>query len=173
MKYWIVSDTHFGHDKIKAYCGRPDDFEERLLNNISRLNHDDVLVHLGDICWHNHAEWHNKLMNASCCVRWLVRGNHDKKSYSWYLDHGWDFAGERITLDMFGKTIALTHRPIADDGYDLNIHGHFHNAIHRELEPELLAIKNDKQILVKMEHDYMPINLRSIAEKGGDANDNP
>ena len=101
-------------------------------------------------------------MKHAMCKRWLVRGNHDSKSYSWYSEHGWDFIAERITMKMFGKTIAFSHMPIKDDGYDINIHGHFHNSDHRRHEPELLAIKNEKQKLVMMEHVYAPVNLQSL-----------
>ena len=163
MNYWLITDTHFGHDKMYKFCDRPEDFEEKILKNIERnVHHEDILIHLGDICWGNDAEWHEKLMKHAGCKRWLVRGNHDSKSYSWYVKHGWDFVAERITFKMFGKEIAFSHMPLADDGYDLNIHGHFHNSDHRRHEPGLLAIKNEKQKLIMMEHIYAPVNLKCL-----------
>ncbi|MCK5609994.1 hypothetical protein KAR91_49430 [Candidatus Pacearchaeota archaeon] len=163
MNYWIISDTHFGHDKVIEYCGRPKDFESKILLNLrNTIKKDDVVIHLGDFCWGDHTLWHEDFKNHVKCKRWLIRGNHDKKSYSWFHNNGWDFMAENITLYIYGKQITFSHKPLEDNGYDLNIHGHFHNSDHRRHESDLLSIKNGKQKLVMMEHNYMPINLKKL-----------
>lgn len=166
MKHWIIADTHFGHDNIKDYGQRPDDFEDRILKHLKVVQPEDVLIHLGDVAFYNAQKWNMALRNAVAGKMWLVRGNHDKShSDTWFLKHGWDFVGENITLCRFKKTILLSHKPMPNNGYDLNIHGHLHNIYHHDLEPEMLEAKNDKQHLVAMEHHYQPIRLRNIAEK--------
>jgi len=175
MKYWIITDTHFGHDSptspMITQCGRPDGFSQKILINLNRTKQcPDILIHLGDICFGREEYWHNELNKWVCGKKWLIRGNHDKKSDTWYLEHGWDFVAEWIWIVKFGKNILLSHKPIADCGYDLNIHGHFHNADHRRWEPELVAIRNDKQILLALETlNYMPINLQTVIEQAGEA----
>lgn len=166
MNYWVISDTHFGHEKMYEFCGRPHGFETVLLNNIRKLvSCTDVLIHLGDVCFGNDLEWHNKLCSIPV-TRWLVRGNHDSKSVAWYVSHGWQSVSDSFTLDMFGREILFSHMPKADTGYGLNIHGHFHNSDHRRHEPELVAVKNDRQFLVAVEYEkYQPVNLKSIVRR--------
>jgi calcineurin-like phosphoesterase family protein len=170
MNYWITTDTHFGHENLTKLCGRPPGFSEKILINMNRtITCPDIMIHLGDICMGDEEYWHKELSKWCCAKKWLIRGNHDKKSDTWYLEHGWSFVGELIWLNKFGKKIVLSHKPVEDIGYDINIHGHFHNSDLHLHEPELVAIKNNKQHLVALEYlNYMPINLEKIIRKGQD-----
>lgn len=163
MKIWLITDTHLGHDAMIEYCGRPKDHSERILKNLSNtIKPKDLLIHLGDVCIGNEAEWHEKLMGATKnATHWLLRGNHDHKSNSWYLSHGWNFVGEVIKDTYFGKKILLSHMPQYWDGwYELNIHGHFHNSDHRRYEEELVWRKNGYQKLYAIEYtNLMPVTL--------------
>ena len=163
MKYYIITDTHFNHtEKMTEYCKRPKDYNELIWKGLDTLNHTDVLIHLGDICIGNDAEIHGHLQYMTF-KKILIRGNHDKKSNSWYLEHGWDFVCEQFMNTYFGKKILFSHFPIEDCGYDINIHGHFHNSDHRRHEPELVAVKNDKQKLLVLEDvNYKPVNLEKF-----------
>lgn len=159
MNYWIITDTHLGHTELRRY-GRPDNCDEQTLKNLKRMDPKDVLIHLGDVCIRKDAEWHEKLMDSiPACRRWLVLGNHDNKSINWYLRAGWDFVGNEMLLDVFGKRILFTHKPVIRPGYDLNIHGHFHNTMHHK-DPT-----DARSLLVFMEHRYKPQNLRHLVEK--------
>jgi calcineurin-like phosphoesterase family protein len=103
MEYWIITDTHFGHDNIIKYCGRPPEYSKMILKNISdTVNQGEVLVHLGDFCIGNDVYWHGEFMRQSHCKKWLIRGNHDSKTNGWYLDHGWDFVGCSVGIEVFG-----------------------------------------------------------------------
>ena len=98
----------------------------------------------------------------------FVTGN----SVPWYLDHGWDFAGESFSMNMYGLEILFSHVPKKDSGYGLNIHGHFHNNDHRSHEPELVAIKNERQLLVACEFEnYAPVKLETLVKRFKDAHD--
>jgi len=162
MIYWITSDTHFGHDKMRESLYRSNYFEDKIMKRHSSLvKSNDVLIHLGDFCFGKNEHWHREFMMGIKGVKWLLRGNHDKKSISWYLDHGWDFVGDSMTIKMYGKIILFSHRPMADTGFDLNIHGHLHNGDHRM--EEFSEILTQKHKLVKMEHDYKPVSLKSLS----------
>jgi len=178
VKYWLMADPHLGHENVMVKaCGRPEDYSNRILSALSKtVAPGDVFICLGDICFGKEIEWHTKMLGIPAdgtlgalrpgVRRWLVIGNHDKKSISWYLDHGWDFAAESFTLEIFGHRILFSHVPKPDTGYTLNIHGHFHNTDHHNHEPELVAIKNDKQYLLVSENvSYQPMNLQTIIEK--------
>jgi len=132
MQYWVTSDTHFGHTKIKEYCGRPDDFEQRIINGFKVIKQEDVIFHLGDICWGKDAQVHSWLMPYLKCKKILILGNHDKNSHSWYFGHGWDCVSNGLRLEMFGKKLFLSHEPAGWDGWwEINVHGHMHNTLHR------------------------------------------
>lgn len=160
MKYWIITDTHFGHEKMHDYCQRPDDFEERILKQIQhKVEPIDILIHLGDICIGRDEYWHAALMSACAGKRWLIRGNHDRKSNTWYHRNGWDFVGERVILKVFGETVILSHKPVAEDGDFINVHGHHHNTGHHpedETDP--------RHRLLFIEHEYAPVSLRKLVE---------
>jgi calcineurin-like phosphoesterase family protein len=113
--------------------------------------------------------WHERLSFITC-KKWLVRGNHDKKSLTWYTEHGWDMVCESFCLVAFGKKILFSHIPIKDDGwYDINIHGHFHDfSIEKvkEFEPEVFKIMSSKHHLISLEAlHYEPIKLQRIIEQ--------
>lgn len=97
------------------------------------------------------------------CRSILVKGNHDSKSYNWYLQNGWDWVCDTFTLERHGKTILFSHEPKAWDGYfDINIHGHLHNSQHH-LENELKGIERHGQYLICLEDlKYKLISLDTI-----------
>ena len=161
MNIYVISDTHFNHtQKMIEYCGRPENFEDLLWKNLEQIHDGDLLIHLGDVCIGNDAAVHGMLMGYKF-KKFLVKGNHDRKSNTWYLQHGWDFVCEEFKDTLFGKNILFSHMPRVWDGvYDVNIHGHFHNSDHRRQEPDLFKIHNGYQKLYAPEYlDYKPIKL--------------
>jgi len=176
MNIWIITDTHFGHEKIIDFCNRPKNFEKSILKNMQCVRDNDVLIHLGDVAWKNEKYWNEIFLKTTKAKKWLVLGNHDKKSITWYLERGWDFVGDTISLDIYGKKILFSHIPIIDIGYDINVHGHFHNISSHYHEIELIAIRNKKHYLVYIEHHYRPVTLKSIinifnSNQGGGLNE--
>ena len=166
MKYWLITDTHFNHiDKMQEFCGRPLNYEELIFKGLSRIPKDDILIHLGDICIGEDAQVHAKYIQPLECRKILVRGNHDKKTNSWYLSNGWDFVVDSMLIEVFGKRILFSHKPQQDLGYfDINIHGHFHNSNRRE--EEFKDICSDKHKLLAIEYTkYMPTNLDPFINK--------
>lgn len=169
-RYWLIADTHFNHEKIHDFCDRPVGFEETILKNMKEcIREDDILIHLGDVSWRDDGNWHDRIMEIPCFKRWLVKGNHDTKTQSWYLDRGWDFVGKSLSLNMFNKRVIFSHKPLIsitanNTDFDYNIHGHFHNMIHRvaKYEPEIARKLNNKHILIKLEHHYKPLNLEKV-----------
>lgn len=160
MNFWIISDTHFGHDMLYKEGFRPEGFETTILRNLrNNIKPEDVLIHLGDVCFYREEYWHECLLDIKC-KKWLVRGNHDKKTTTWYLSHGWDFVANEIVLAAFGENILFSHKPIKEFPYDVNIHGHLHEGNHHP-EFELTT----KHILISMEHTYTPVNLRKLIKR--------
>lgn len=154
MKHWIITDTHFNHkEQMVAYCDRPENYEELIWKSLETITEpNDVLIHLGDVTIGNDAEVHERIAKLPC-KKWLIKGNHDNKSDNWYLEHGWDFVGKTVLLEVMGVQTLLSHIPHPNTGYGINIHGHFHNSDHRRHEPELRAIANPRQHLYALEYD--------------------
>jgi len=161
MKYWVGSDYHFGHkDKMMELCGRPQDYQSKILSNLKTIPDDDCLIYLGDYCFGNDSLWHWKVTGNFKFKKIFVRGNHDPKSYSWYMDHGWDFSCDTLTLRIYGKMIIFSHRPIEVSAGTVNIHGHIHNKDPKMLKEALCMTPG--HVLVKCEHEYRPQLVRGL-----------
>lgn len=159
-KIWLITDTHFNHKKLIEY-GRPVDFEEKLKNNLKKMVFkEDILIHLGDVCIGLDKENNNWFKTEIGCKTWLLLGNHDNKSVTWYLNNGWDVVMKNMSICIHGKTVALSHYPMAWDGYfDVNIHGHFHDTDKRR-QKDFMNILSGYNKLLAVEHtDYKPVLL--------------
>jgi len=153
---------------MMEYCGRPESFNEDILRNMSKLiAKEDILIHLGDVCIGNDIMWHENLMDHVACKKWLVKGNHDRKSNSWYIGHGWDWVGYQFSDTYYGKKILFSHRPLpnwSNNGFDFNIHGHFHNSNHHIKDPEW--IQSPKHKLLAIENtNYCPVTLQHFIKE--------
>lgn len=163
MKIYIISDTHFNHEKIKDYCNRPNNHEEILWNSLRQINDQDCLIHLGDICIGKDSEVHDSLIDTLSCKKILVMGNHDTKSWSWYMEHGWDFVCESLKMKYCGKNICFSHKPQPWDGdWEINVHGHLHNLGHRD--KEFKELKQWHRLYAPELMNYRPIELSKFIQ---------
>lgn len=161
---------HLGHIGLSDEGFRPKNFSETVVKQLGLMvNPSDILMDLGDVCWGDYDYWFEQLSRIDC-IKWLIRGNHDSKSISWYMARGYHMVCDGFRLEMFGKKILFTHIPVKDDSwYDLNIHGHFHSfSMERvkEKEPEIHKILTSKHVLVNIEStNYQPIKLKTLIER--------
>jgi calcineurin-like phosphoesterase family protein len=125
-KIYTISDTHFGHSKMEEWALRPHDFNEKLWNGFNQLPEDAILIHCGDVTLGADATTHIRLQQYKF-KKWLILGNHDHHSISWYVKNGWDFVGSEVVLKIFGENVLFTHEPQPRREYiTKNIHGHLH-----------------------------------------------
>lgn len=189
MKFYLISDTHFNHEKIKTYCQRPDNFHEMLIERWNQtVTDEDVVIHLGDVCI-GRKNLIKKIMDMLKGRKWLVRGNHDRdKSIAWWCSNGFDMACD----SMMFRNCLLTHEPCNSilqtidetggfdyklpHGAELNLHGHLHNIwdgfySERRIErdKELLGINFTKRLrfpwqrLFAVEYtDYRPVEFEKF-----------
>lgn len=172
MKYYICSDLHFNHAKMVEYCGRPPDFEEQILRGLQSVPEDATLICLGDVCIGRDAEMHEKYIQPLKCRKVLVKGNHDKKSNVWYLNHGWNEVTMTVVFTLHdGKRVLLTHAPSnALENISFNIHGHFHNKPNIATTADIVErdapyrkILGPKHKLFALEiHGYVPIEIEEF-----------
>lgn len=161
MKIFITSDTHFMHKALaEKFETRPFDFEQRIVRNWQRMiRSGDLIVHLGDVMVGKAPDW--KMTIPSLPGRKiLVLGNHDKMTASWYMKNGFDFCCSHFSWDMYGLSILLSHAPIVDGPFDLNIHGHLHSGRHRDCKVD------QRHYLLSLEQTgYQPRLLESIVKE--------
>lgn len=176
MNYWLISDTHFNHAKLDSWGGREGDWQEKILKGIMQIPDGDTLIHLGDVCIGNDIEVHENLLFSKADTRQkpvkhiLVRGNHDKKSMSWYNEHGWDFVCDQVGLEFRGVDILLSHRPMPPDTWRwrYNIHGHTHGNMHRA--EEYIGWYDAKNFHIDISPElvgYAPLRLDTLMKKYG------
>lgn len=161
MKIYVTSDTHLNHAKLIEW-GRPADFEERIIQSHNKIEADSMLIHLGDICIGRDGDMHDVLMDAVGHIehRILVRGNHDKKSNAWYLEHGWHAVAEQLTLNLFGKRVIFSHIPVQYEMWpatDINVHGHTHGNGHRDKDVAHFLSSSYHREVAMENTNYQPI----------------
>ena len=143
---FVIPDTHLGHESIKKYCNRPDNFEKLIEKNWNEIITDnDTVLHLGDMaldeCWIKRlGNWNGKKI--------LVRGNHDEMPMDSYMKVGFTAVVEEITMNIDNLIILFSHRPKFDHDCDINIHGHQHN----------LAVYDKKRL-------YLPLSIEHMGYK--------
>jgi calcineurin-like phosphoesterase family protein len=155
---WFVSDTHFFHENIIRFCGRPfanaEIMNENLVKNWnSVVGKNDFVYHLGDVFIGGSERDQNELLYSLNGHKRLIVGNHDKLK-SKVLQNGFD----KIDLwkgfkegDFTAVHIPLRLNNLRDGGFC--VHGH----IHTNLEEDIHYIN------VCVEHrNYTPVHLDQI-----------
>lgn len=140
LGYWntyIVSDTHFGHDKVVDLCHRPKNWVDILFRSwYQRVNKNDTVIHLGDLALMDRPDPFWKDIKSLPGRKYLLRGNHDTLSKAFYLEKAGFIVVEPDQLEgSFGvkreqQFVTFSHQPLTTDDlfdWDINIHGHIHN----------------------------------------------
>jgi calcineurin-like phosphoesterase family protein len=128
VKYFLTSDTHYGHSNIIGYENRPfrdcDHMNSGLIKNWNmRVTDDDTVFILGDFCFKsgkgcNKADFWMKQLKGQ---KILVRGNHDVNNSAKTIIDG-------IRIHFANHDIYLCHKPEhANPDYEINFIGHVHH----------------------------------------------
>jgi calcineurin-like phosphoesterase family protein len=172
-KIWLIGDTHFDHSKMCEYCGRPENFNELIINNWTKMiAPTDLVYHLGDV-------YFGRKGNFQSCIEFLpgikilIKGNHDREREQWYLNHGFAAVFNSVIVTVAVKvnnhTIVyqrtlLSHRPMPINEVDcsVNIHGHFHNNPLTQCEKGLVSLLTPDHYLFSLEDtNYKPVLLNN------------
>jgi len=186
MKEWIISNTHFGHEKIIGYCNRPfknvGQMDETLVSRwTNRVKPGDIIYHLGDVGFTN-GDFLQKVLGRLPGKKILVTGNHDKSAHR-MMEFGFDFACQGIIVNVAGLSncaVLLTHRPLMEkpkytpkelpQGLSYVIHGHIHNTTPEQrrllLHKQEIADIPDWNINASVEViNYEPVPLVWLIQK--------
>lgn len=171
---YFISDTHFNHANIIKYCNRPfkyvEEMNETLIDNWNNtIKESDTIYHLGDLALGKSNEIKG-LVNRLIGKKYLIRGNHDRWSVSFYEELGFEvlkFAP--IKLDEY--KLILSHVPIPDKiipkGY-INLHGHIHDKKLEDCTDSYIPKMYSKELHFNVSADairYKPISIEQIRKE--------
>lgn len=163
MNIFVISDTHFGHQNMVRYHGRPKQFDRLLIDNWNQIvGKQDLVFHLGDVAVSRTLDLASvvKRLNGR---KILCLGNHDRRPAEWYMANGFAFACTYFVLDG----VCFSHKPITPlpPGCAVNVHGHFHGDDHRlhEYEADAFFHANRQRYLeVHIEQTLAPVPLPAL-----------
>lgn len=155
MTIWLVSDTHFGHENIIGYCGRPfanaAEMDEAMVERWNAVvKPSDKVYHLGDVAM---KKAHLDIVKRLHGKKRLIRGNHDIFDTKDYLNVGFqEVLGVRVLDNML-----FSHFPVHPDSlgrFKANVHGH----IHQQPAPEGAYVNACVEWT-----NYTPVTLEQVA----------
>lgn len=157
MTIFVISDTHFSHENIIGYCGRPfadaAEMDEALVARWNTVvKPQDHVYHLGDVAMKKPALDIVKRLNGH---KRLVFGNHDIYEAKHYISAGFEKVMGMRVLDG----LIFTHVPIHPGSmgrFRANVHGHVHNS-----ESLTLPYVNVSVEVI----NYTPIALEAITAR--------
>ena len=124
---WLTTDWHlYSKEWNDQHPHRSKANLERLATNLnSTIGEHDLLIHLGDICDPESADYETmkKIISSIPGRKILVRGNHDTEKDPYYIGLGFDDVVDVLII----HNMIFTHKPIQVAPDELNIHGHLHS----------------------------------------------
>lgn len=131
---FVISDTHFEHKKIIEFEARPPEHNEIMVKRWNAtVSPSDLVLFLGDLsfCNQERTKFYTDRLQG---VKWMIRGNHDNHSESWYNQCGFKVIEPAYKWKFYkGFNVMFTHEPVIDLPEKwYNIHGHIHLGRHRE-----------------------------------------
>lgn len=141
---WVISDTHFNEEDIKAaFPNRPSDEELVKMIN-SKVGRKDTLLFLGDV---GDIEFAKQLRGYKV----MICGNHDVGATKYEEVFDEIYTGALI----IGEKLILSHEPV-DVPWAYNIHGHDHMGKKR---------RNHLNVCCDVV-GYLPVNLNQFLKSG-------
>lgn len=162
-RIFVAADYHFGHSNIIKYCNRPykdvDEMDKALIkNHNSVVSNNDKIFILGDFAFKN-KDSISEIVKQLNGRKTLIMGNHDRYSYRYYLDAGFD---EVYSCPIIYKNFfVMSHEPIFMNNNVpfANIYGHVHD--NSEFKDY-----TEQSFCASMERiNYTPIEFDVIVEK--------
>lgn len=155
MTLFFLSDTHFSHENIIGYCGRPfasaEEMDEAIVERWNaRVRPGDHVYHLGDVALRRQ---HLGIVKRLSGRKRLLFGNHDIFDYKDYVAAGFEKLAAYRVLDG----LMFSHIPIAERSlgrFAANVHGHTHN---NEVDPNPRYFNACVEVL-----NYTPVSLEEI-----------
>lgn len=175
---YFTSDSHWGHKNIIDYCNRPfssvEEMDEKLIENWNNvISQDDIIFHLGDICFGGATTWDSILPKLNGHIH-LILGNHCAKNFREGYRKYFDSVQEQLTIQIGKKTVILSHFPLlcyhgtwGTEMNVINLHGHCHlckGATGKDIERLQYTFPTQYDVGVDL-NDYSPISYNQVIER--------
>ena len=179
---FLVSDQHFGHEKVCTVFKRADgsplrpfscaeEMDEFMIaSHNERVRPNDKCYFLGDVAINRKAMNIMYRLNGD---KVLIRGNHDIFKLKDYTEHFRDIRGYHVMNGLI-----LSHIPLHEESmgrFGCNIHGHLHaNRVMKVKHKGATPVIDTRYHSVCVEHlpDYAPMLfedvMKRIKEEGGE-----
>ena len=172
-EHWLVSDTHFGHENIIAYAGRPftsaGQMDAYMVDQWNaRVRPQDHVYHLGDVTMERSSdkvEWFIGLIRSLHGHKRLILGNHDHMQIKTYTHAGFDKI--RGTGAWLGDGLLLSHFPVHTSSIGLRSKACIHGHIHEKPSPRPAVRDTDGAVIPYInvcveQTGYGPIHLDEV-----------
>jgi len=158
---FLISDTHFNHEKIGIYCDRPKDWQNIIIRNWNNIvNKNDVVLHLGDFGFGS-KERVLEIRNELNGEIYMIKGNHDRHSVGWYGDIGITMYKKPFTVYIKDEPYLFSHAVKPCKYNIIGINGHWHNK-----SSFVTIINNNPHVNISVEQiNYTPIKFKDLIKK--------
>ena len=166
---WLVSDTHFGHEKTCTVFKRDDGTPLRPFNSVEEMDEEmvkrwndrvrpkDKVYHLGDVVINRKFLSILSRLNGD---KVLIRGNHDIFKLEDYTKYFRDIRGYHVMNGMI-----LSHVPVHPESlgrFGVNIHGHLH---YQRVKTNNDGIDTRYHCVCVEQTDYAPISFEEVSKR--------
>ena len=173
---WFTSDTHFCHENIIRFSGRPfsnaAEMNEELIRRWNAIVPEDGIVfHLGDFCMGGSRDW-NDIMYRLHGKIYLILGNHDMKNIKQGFMQRFELVTQQMSIRVGGQSIILNHNPFLCYGGSYRdvwqLFGHVHSGplSHTGLDHPRLNMLFPMQYDVGVDNnDFRPVSFAEVKAK--------
>ena len=173
---WFTSDTHFCHENIIRFSGRPfsnaAEMNEELIRRWNAIVPEDGIVfHLGDFCMGGSRDW-NDIMYRLHGKIYLILGNHDMKNIKQGFMQRFELVTQQMSIRVGGQSIILNHNPFLCYGGSYRdvwqFFGHVHSGplSHTGLDHPRLSMLFPLQYDVGVDYnDFRPVSYFEVKAK--------
>ena len=170
MKVFLISDTHFGDDRILRYENRPfasvEEMDKAIIENWnSMVSKEDTVFHLGDVSSYE-PERISEILAALNGKKVLIMGNHDQN----YTNKQWEEMGFEQAINypiLFREFFILSHAPmyICTNMPYANFYGHIHaNPSYRDVSRQSACVCVERIGYTPIEADELITKMRRVSE---------
>lgn len=161
-KMWITSDWHMAHRNIIDYEGRPENYEELIIQSLSVVRPGDTVINLGDLYLGNSSTFSQLFgrIQTSCpeytlATKLLIKGNHDSLSRSKYASIGMVLLDSLVLQGIYFNHHGVQTLP---SDCDSQIYGHYHS------NPPAVGLARGRKFSIE-EQNYKLVELSTFLNK--------
>lgn len=173
---WFTADTHFCHDNIVRFSGRPftgaAEMNEELIRRWNEtVPEDGIVFHLGDFCMGGSRDWNDIMYRLNGKI-YLILGNHDMKTVRQGFMQRFELVTQQMSIRVGGQSIILNHNPFLCYGGSYRdvwqLFGHVHSG---PLSKTGLDIPRLKMLLPLQydvgvdNNDFRPVSFAEVKAK--------